>query len=83
MNEDDKSRMADLLNEPLGQPVGYWVRMEHVVSAKTRIEVVTEGILTRLLQDDPALEGVAAIIFDEFHERSLQADPAIGRTVAI
>ncbi|MBB6610659.1 ATP-dependent helicase HrpB [Pontibacter sp. Tf4] len=67
-------RMSDLLGEPLGQTVGYWVRMEHVVSAKTKIEVVTEGILTRLLQDDPALEGVAAIIFDEFHERNLQAD---------
>ncbi|MDX5480115.1 MAG: ATP-dependent helicase HrpB [Hymenobacteraceae bacterium] len=67
-------RMADLLGEPVGQTVGYWVRMEHVVSNKTRIEVVTEGILTRLIQDDPALEGIAAIIFDEFHERSLQAD---------
>ena len=67
-------RMSDLLGEPVGQTVGYWVRMEHNVSRKTRIEVVTEGILTRLLQDDPALEGVAAIIFDEFHERSLNAD---------
>ncbi len=67
-------RMSDLLGEAVGQTVGYWVRMEHVVSSKTRIEVVTEGILTRLLQDDPALEGVSAVIFDEFHERSLQAD---------
>ncbi|MHA6248223.1 ATP-dependent helicase HrpB [Pontibacter sp. CAU 1760] len=67
-------RMSDLLGEAVGQTVGYWVRMEHVVSNKTRIEVVTEGILTRLLQDDPALEGIAAVIFDEFHERSLQAD---------
>ncbi|WP_299700264.1 ATP-dependent helicase HrpB [uncultured Pontibacter sp.] len=67
-------RMADLLGEPLGQTVGYWVRMEHVVSGRTRVEVVTEGILTRMLQEDPALEGVAAVIFDEFHERSLQAD---------
>ncbi len=67
-------RMSDLLDEPLGQTVGYWVRMEHVVSNKTRVEVVTEGILTRLIQDDPALEGIAAIIFDEFHERNLQAD---------
>ncbi|MBD1396367.1 ATP-dependent helicase HrpB [Pontibacter sp. JH31] len=67
-------RMADLLGEPLGQTVGYWVRMEHVVSSKTRVEVVTEGILTRMLQEDPALEGIAAVIFDEFHERSLQAD---------
>ncbi|WP_033316763.1 ATP-dependent helicase HrpB [Pontibacter roseus] len=67
-------RMADLLGEPLGGTVGYWIRMEHVVSSKTRIEVVTEGILTRLLQEDPALEGIAAVLFDEFHERSLQAD---------
>lgn len=67
-------RMADLMQEPLGQTVGYWVRMEHVVSSRTRVEVVTEGILTRMLQEDPALEGVAAILFDEFHERSLQAD---------
>ena len=67
-------RMADLLGEPVGQTVGYWVRLEHKVSRKTRIEVVTEGILTRLLQEDPALEGVAAILFDEFHERSLHAD---------
>ncbi|WP_347159475.1 ATP-dependent helicase HrpB [Pontibacter chitinilyticus] len=67
-------RMADLLGEAVGQTVGYWVRLEHVVSARTRIEVVTEGILTRMLQDDPALEGVAAVIFDEFHERSLAAD---------
>ncbi|WP_114780637.1 ATP-dependent helicase HrpB [Botryobacter ruber] len=67
-------RMAELLGEPVGQTVGYWVRMEHQVSKNTRIEVVTEGILTRMLQEDPALEGVAAIIFDEFHERSLQAD---------
>jgi ATP-dependent helicase HrpB len=73
--------MADLLNEPLGHTVGYWVRMEHVVSAKSRIEVVTEGILTRLLQDDPALEGITAIIFDEFHERSLQAD--LGMALAL
>ncbi|MGV3541013.1 MAG: ATP-dependent helicase HrpB [Rufibacter sp.] len=67
-------RMAELLGEDVGQTVGYWIRMEHVASAQTKIEVVTEGILTRLLQSDPALEGIAAIIFDEFHERSLQAD---------
>lgn len=67
-------RMADLLHEPVGQTIGYWVRMEHEVSEKTRVEVVTEGILTRLIQDDPALEGIAAIIFDEYHERNLQAD---------
>ncbi len=67
-------RMSDLLQEEVGQTVGYWIRMEHVASHKTQIEVVTEGILTRLLQSDPALENIAAIIFDEFHERSLQAD---------
>ncbi|TPE42160.1 ATP-dependent helicase HrpB [Pontibacter mangrovi] len=67
-------RMAELLGEPVGQTVGYWVRMDHVVSKNTRVEVVTEGILTRMLQEDPALEGVAAIIFDEYHERNLQAD---------
>ncbi|MGV3588667.1 MAG: ATP-dependent helicase HrpB [Adhaeribacter sp.] len=67
-------RLSDLINEPVGQTVGYRVRLERAISAKTQIEVVTEGILTRLLQDDPALEGIAAIIFDEFHERSLQAD---------
>lgn len=74
-------RMSDLLGEPVGQTVGYWVRMEHMVSDKTQIEVVTEGILTRLLQNDPALEGIAAIIFDEFHERSLQAD--VGLALAL
>ncbi|MBC3538829.1 ATP-dependent helicase HrpB [Rufibacter sediminis] len=74
-------RMSDLLGEEVGQTVGYWVRMEHIVSDKTRIEVVTEGILTRLLQSDPGLEGVAAIIFDEFHERSLQAD--VGLALAL
>ncbi|WP_210465343.1 ATP-dependent helicase HrpB [Rufibacter roseolus] len=74
-------RMSDLLGEEVGQTVGYWVRMEHIVSQHTRIEVVTEGILTRLLQSDPALEGVAAIIFDEFHERSLQAD--VGLALAL
>ncbi len=68
------TRMARLLGEDVGQTVGYRVRLENRVSAQTRIEVVTEGILTRLLQDDPALEGVAAVLFDEFHERSLQAD---------
>jgi len=67
-------RMAQLLGEPVGQTVGYRMRLESKVSAKTRIEVVTEVILTRQLQDDPSLEGVAAVLFDEFHERSLQAD---------
>jgi len=66
--------MADLLNETVGQTVGYRVRMDSRVSAATRIEVVTEGVLTRMLQSDPSLEGVGLVIFDEFHERSLDAD---------
>ena len=67
-------RMAYLLGEPVGERVGYRVRLESKVSPRTRIEVVTEGILTRRLQSDPELNGVGLIIFDEFHERSLQAD---------
>ncbi|MEW7976559.1 MAG: ATP-dependent helicase HrpB [Candidatus Sedimenticola endophacoides] len=68
------ARMAELLGEAPGGRVGYRVRFDSRVSAATRIEVVTEGILTRRLQRDPALEGVSLVIFDEFHERSLQAD---------
>ena len=67
-------RMAQTLGESVGRTVGYRMRFDTRVSRATRIEVVTEGVLTRLLQSDPALEGVAAVIFDEFHERSLQAD---------
>lgn len=67
-------RMAHSLGESVGRTVGYRMRMDTRVSRDTRIEVVTEGILTRMLQSDPALEGVAALLFDEFHERSLQAD---------
>jgi ATP-dependent helicase HrpB len=67
-------RMASLLNQPVGETVGYRVRMESRVGANTRIEVVTEGVLTRMLQRDPALTGVGLVIFDEFHERSLDAD---------
>jgi ATP-dependent helicase HrpB len=67
-------RMAQTLGESAGQTVGYRMRLETRVSAATRIEVITEGVLTRMLQEDPALEGVAAVLFDEFHERSLQAD---------
>jgi ATP-dependent helicase HrpB len=66
--------MASLLGERVGETVGYRIRMDRKVGPNTRIEVVTEGILTRMLQDDPALEGVGAVIFDEFHERSLNAD---------
>ncbi|MEX1034695.1 MAG: DEAD/DEAH box helicase, partial [Sneathiella sp.] len=61
-------RMADLLGEEVGQTVGYRVRLDSKVSPQTRIEVVTEGILTRRLQADPELEGVGLLIFDEFHE---------------
>jgi ATP-dependent helicase HrpB len=67
-------RMASTLGERAGERVGFRTRLETRVGPRTRIEVVTEGILTRMLQHDPALEGVACVIFDEFHERSLQAD---------
>lgn len=67
-------RMAWLLGEKVGDTVGYRMRMDTKVGPRTRIEVVTEGILARLLQQDPALEATACIIFDEYHERSLQAD---------
>lgn len=67
-------RMADLLGERVGDTVGYRVRRDTRVGPRTRIEVVTEGVLTRMLQDDPALEGVGMVVFDEFHERSLHAD---------
>jgi ATP-dependent helicase HrpB len=70
-------RMAEELEEEAGQTVGYRVRFENAVSANTRIEVVTEGILTRMIQTDNSLEGVGLVIFDEFHERSLQADLAL------
>ncbi|MGY1457974.1 MULTISPECIES: ATP-dependent helicase HrpB [unclassified Luteimonas] len=66
--------MASSLGEEVGQTVGYRIRFENRMSAATRIEVVTEGILTRMLQDDPMLEGVGALLFDEFHERHLAAD---------
>ena len=67
-------RMAGNLGQAPGDTVGYRTRMDSRVSSRTRIEVLTEGILTRMLQDDPALEGVGAVIFDEFHERHLQTD---------
>ncbi len=66
--------MAGQLGQQPGQTVGYRTRLDTRVSAATRIEVVTEGILTRLIQSDPMLEDYAAVLFDEFHERSLQAD---------
>ena len=67
-------RMAELLGEPPGQTIGYQLRLERCFCAQTRILVLTEGLLTRRLLDDPELGGVSAILFDEFHERSLQAD---------
>ena len=70
------SRMAEVLGEKMGQTVGYRVRFDSSVSRETRIEVVTEGILTRRLQSDPSLEGVGLVVLDEFHERSLNADLA-------
>jgi ATP-dependent helicase HrpB len=70
-------RMAHLLGEPAGQTVGYRTRLESKVSAATRIEVLTEALLTRWLQRDPALEEVGIVIFDEFHERNLHADLAL------
>ena len=73
-------RMASMLGEPVGRTVGYRMRFEQCVSAGTRIEVVTEGILVRRLVDDPGLEGVAVVIFDEFHERSLTTDVALALT---
>lgn len=66
--------LAEQLNEPVGQTVGYRVRAENKTSASTRLEIVTEGILTRMLQSAPGLEGIGLIIFDEFHERSIHAD---------
>ncbi len=71
------SFMARQLGEEVGQTVGYRVRFEAKVSASTRVEVVTEGVLTRRIQDDPELSGVGLVIFDEFHERSLQGDLAL------
>jgi len=71
------NRMASLLNESIGEKIGYRIRFENRVSKNTKIEVVTEGILTRMLQNDNALDNVGLIIFDEFHERSLNADLAL------
>ncbi len=71
------ARMAATLGEVPGETVGYRMRLETRVGKRTRIEVVTEGVFTRMLQSDPALEGVAAVLFDEFHERSLHADTGL------
>ena len=68
------SRMASLLGEMVGETVGYRMRLDNRISGRTRIEVVTEGVFVRMILDDPELRGVTAVIFDEFHERSLDAD---------
>ena len=68
------AHMAATLGEAVGETVGYRVRFASKVSRKTRVELVTEGVFTRMVLDDPALDGVAALLFDEFHERSLDAD---------
>ncbi|MDT4811072.1 ATP-dependent helicase HrpB [compost metagenome] len=74
-------RLASELGEKVGETVGYRIRLESKVGTETRIEVVTEGILTRRLQEDPALEGVGLVIMDEYHERSLDADLALALTL--
>jgi ATP-dependent helicase HrpB len=76
-------RMADLLGEPVGKTVGYRMRGDAKVSTSTQIEVVTEGILTRMIQSDPELPEISCIIFDEFHERSLQADLGLALALEI
>ncbi|WP_184705019.1 ATP-dependent helicase HrpB [Rhizobium lusitanum] len=68
------ARMASLLNEQVGDTVGYRMRLDNRISSKTRIEVVTEGVFARMILDDPELSGISTVIFDEFHERSLDAD---------
>nr|WP_276543169.1 ATP-dependent helicase HrpB [Citrobacter freundii] len=70
-------RLAELLNEKPGETVGYRMRAQSCVGSQTRLEVVTEGVLTRMIQHDPELTGVGLVILDEFHERSLQADLAL------
>lgn len=74
-------RMAAMIGEPVGRTVGYRVRFETRVSEATRVEVITEGILERMLVADPTLEGVSAVIFDEYHERSLTSDVSLALTL--
>ena len=76
-------RMASLRDEQIGETVGYRIRFEHMVSDRTRIEVITEGILTRMIQTDNALEDTGLLIFDEFHERSLHADLALALSLQV
>ncbi|MEM7564408.1 MAG: ATP-dependent helicase HrpB [Pseudomonadota bacterium] len=74
-------RMASLLNQPPGKTVGYRMRLETKVTRDTRIEIITEGVMTRMLQNDPSLAGVGLVIFDEFHERNLDSDLALALTL--
>jgi ATP-dependent helicase HrpB len=74
-------RMAELLGEPVGETVGYRVRLETRVSRRTRIEVVTDGVFTRMIQDAPDLDGIGAVLFDEFHERRLDTDLGLALTL--
>ncbi|HEY9488392.1 MAG TPA: ATP-dependent helicase HrpB, partial [Chryseosolibacter sp.] len=76
-------RMADIRNERIGETIGYRVRFETRVGNNTRLEVVTEGILTRVIQNDNALEEIGLLIFDEFHERSLNADLALALSLQV
>ncbi|MBO0663345.1 ATP-dependent helicase HrpB [Jiella sp. MQZ9-1] len=76
-------RMAELLGEAVGETVGWRMRLDTKVSAKTRIEVVTEGVFTRMILDDPELAGVDAVIFDEFHERSLDGDFGLALAIEV
>ncbi|WP_426168510.1 ATP-dependent helicase HrpB [Sandarakinorhabdus sp. DWP1-3-1] len=76
-------RMAEMAGEPVGQTIGYRTRMDSKVSAATRIEVVTEGIFTRMLVADPELPGIAAVLFDEIHERSLDSDLALALALEV
>jgi ATP-dependent helicase HrpB len=77
------SRISELLGEPLGRRAGYRVRSAAHVSSETRIEVVTEALLTRKIQEDPLLEGIGLVIFDEFHERSIHADLALALAIEV
>ena len=73
--------MAETLGERVGETVGFPCVLKLEVSAKTRIEIVTEGVFSRMIVDDPTLEDIGAVIFDEFHERSLDADLGLALTL--
>ncbi len=77
------ARMASLLGEDLGERVGYRMRLDNRISSRTRIEVVTEGVFVRMILDDPELNGISAVLFDEFHERSLDADVGLALTLDV